>query len=270
MKKNETLSAFVAERIATQPYQLDGFTWGRMPRQEDMADMIGMSPATIRRIIAEPPFVRRTKKIDGRKTLLLREGEPGPMTVNYIANTMSKHWRGVIAANKAAWHEERHVVLTKLGMSSETWATQKKAIIDKLKTMPPGPETSAFKRLKRLDGLLSRRDWTTRREYGCMNGLAEVWPDGHQVDLFKMVVKRWSAFMVGVKWAEFMSADDADPEKQVFKLHLEFPSLSVMRLHPEIALEMATTDAQETGKVPRWLKALNPGIWPKKNPSKAA
>jgi hypothetical protein len=51
-----------------------------------------------------------------------------------------------------------------------------------------------------------------------MNGLAEVWPDGH----------------------------------------------------PEIALEMATMDAQETGKVPLWLKALTPGIWPKAKSPKAA
>ncbi len=270
MNKIERLSAFVAERIATHPYHLDGFIWGQMPRQEDMASMIGMSAATIRRIIAEPPFVRRAKKIDGKKTLLLREGEPGPITVNHIANIMSNYWRGVIAAHKVVWQEERQSVLAVLDMSPETWAAKKEAIIATLKTMPPGLYKDRVKRLKRLDKLLSRPNSTTKREYGCMIGLAGVWPDGHQVDLFKMVAKRWPVFMVGVKWAEFMKADDADPEEQAFKLHLEFPSLSVIRLHPEIALEMATMDAQETGKVPLWLKAFNPAIWPKAKSPKVA
>lgn len=270
MNKTEVLCAFVAERIATHPYQLDGYLWGRMPCQDDMAEMIGMSPATIRRLIAKPPFVRRARKIEGKKTLLLRKGEPGPVTVNHIANTMSKLWRAVIAATKAEWQQERHAVLARLGLSSATWAAKKSEIVAALTTMAPGPHRDV-KRLKRLDKLLSRSDWTTPREYGCMIGLAEVWPDGHQVSLFKMVVKRWPVFMVGVKFVEFTNAgDDADPDKQVFKLHLEFPSLSVMRLHPEVALEMATTDAQELGKAAPWIKALNPSLWLTAKPQKVA
>lgn len=123
-----------------------------------------------------------------------------------------------------------------------------------------------LKRVKRLEKLLKRPDTTKRREYGCMSGLAEVWPDGHQVDLFKMVLKRWPIFMAGVKWAAVMEADPETykPDKQAFNLHLEFPSMSVIRRYWKVALEMVEMDAQEKkGPTPAWIKALNPGLWPK-------
>lgn len=76
-KKVDAVRQIVADQIAENPYELDGFKWCAMPPKEIVAKL-GFSVATLRLIISKPPFVRQAKEINGKKTTLLREGEPGP------------------------------------------------------------------------------------------------------------------------------------------------------------------------------------------------
>lgn len=238
--KTDPLYSLIAESIATAPHELDGFLWCRMSHP-DRCSALGIADKTLRRWITEADdIVSQRKLVDGKQTTLLRIGEPGPVTHRHIANQMSKHFRGVIAAHMAAWTQQRQ------------------ALLKPLPELPTDQQAFAAKRVKRLEKLLSRRERTTEHEFGCMCGLAEVWPEGHQMELFTMVLKRWPIFMQGVKWAAAMEADTGE---QAFNRYLEFPHLPVIRRYWKVALEMAEMDAQENGKAPLWLKALNPVIW---------
>ncbi|MEP9371167.1 hypothetical protein [Mesorhizobium sp. KR1-2] len=239
--KLETLCGLIAAEIAANPFHLDGYAWCAMP-QPAIAAKLDFSVETLRRLISKPPIVRQTKKVDGKNVTLLRVGEPGPVTADDIAKEMSRLLNGRRKVHRTKWGEERQTILASMDM------------------LQPAPISMGLKRVMRLDKLLALPRHTTKREFGCMIGLAEIWPDGHQVEMFKMVLKRWPIFMAGVKWAAVM---EAETDEQVFNRHLEFPSVSVMRRYAHVAIEMATMDAQEKGKVPAWLKALTPGIWPK-------
>ena len=84
----------------------------------------------------------------------------------------------------------------------------------------------------------------TKPEFGCLVGLAEVWPDGEQVDIFKIVLNDWSAFMAGAKIEMQLLGDEGRP------LYYEFPSLTVLRRFPEVAVELHRMTQQAGGKGP--------------------
>lgn len=239
-KHGDSLQALIAKEIATEPIELEGQLWCCLP-QPVMASKLGISVETLRRLISKPPIVRLTKKVSGKNVTLLRVGVPGPTTADDLAKEMSRVWNGYRKAHRAKWEEERQALTT--SVETDPWTN----VINQ-------------KRVKRLDKLLALPRHTTQHEYGCMIGLTEVWPAGQQVELFKFVLKRWPAFMSGVKYT---SVVEAETDEQVFNRHLEFPSISVIRRYAHVAIEMTTMEAQETGKVPVWLKALTPGIWPK-------
>lgn len=75
--------------------------------------------------------------------------------------------------------------------------------------------------------------YPTRAEYGCMIGLAETWPDGRQVEIFKLIVspQGWAEFMAGVHIDVELLGDLG--KKRFYK----FPTLSVMRLFHSRAVE---------------------------------
>lgn len=79
----------------------------------------------------------------------------------------------------------------------------------------------------------------TRYEYGCMIGLAEEWPEGHQVEIFKLVISKegWPEFMAGV-WIEIAKLDGV---KHFYK----FPTLTVMRRFHTVALELYQMHSQQ-------------------------
>ena len=74
-----------------------------------------------------------------------------------------------------------------------------------------------------------------RDDFGRLVGLAESWPDDHEVELFKLVLDNWPTFMAGVKVA--IAAEGASGKG----LYLEYPSISVMRKFHEVAVEMHMT-----------------------------
>jgi hypothetical protein len=122
-----------------------------------------------------------------------------------------------------------------------------------LRVGEPGPQTHYD--LAQIMSAIFRKK-TGRRtnvdQFNCLLGLAGEWPDGLQVELFKIAMTRWPEFMAGV-----------NVEAQIIRRY-EFPSISVIRRFHHIAVQMMTGDYQESGKEPPpALKALNPGMWPK-------
>lgn len=71
-----------------------------------------------------------------------------------------------------------------------------------------------------------------KREFGCLIGLAEVWPEGKQIDIFRHALKDWVAVMASVK-----IANDELPEEDQRSLFYDFPCIPVMRKFPEAVLE---------------------------------
>lgn len=87
----------IENTIADEPQDFEGFTWAARPL-EDWAKMLGTSLATVKRLIALAPIVRKSVQIDGLRAVLLRVGEPGPMTPREIANAMGRRYRKKIWA----------------------------------------------------------------------------------------------------------------------------------------------------------------------------
>lgn len=75
----------------------------------------------------------------------------------------------------------------------------------------------------------------TKKEYGCLIGLAETWPEGEQVAIFKTVMADWQSFMSGVHCA-IMEMQDAGED--AVKRYYSFPSISVMRRFHDVGLEL--------------------------------
>lgn len=87
------LSQLIAHRIEYAPFERDGHMWAAAAQQW-WCDHLGVSPATLRRIIAKPPFVRDQTHVDHKRCTLLRIGEEGPKTERHYRNILSKMWRG--------------------------------------------------------------------------------------------------------------------------------------------------------------------------------
>jgi len=93
-----------------------------------------------------------------------------------------------------------------------------------------------------------------RHDYGCLCGLAEVWPDGVQVEIFKSVLRNFVEFRGGVKLAE--------PDSPYFERYYEFVPIRLVRKFHGIALEVYENELQATDKVPHAaIIALNPKKW---------
>jgi hypothetical protein len=90
----EGLASLVEQLIAVEPFKAGGFDWAAQP-QSYYCDKLNISPATLRRRIAKPPFVRAWKMVGaqtvsvgedtiimgGKKLCLLRIGVAPPKDV---------------------------------------------------------------------------------------------------------------------------------------------------------------------------------------------
>jgi hypothetical protein len=95
---------------------------------------------------------------------------------------------------------------------------------------------------------VSRHDW------GCLIGLASVWPNGVQVDIFRSVLADFKAFMSVVK--------GIDPDCPHAIRYYKWLPIPLLRKYPDIALELYIATIQETGQVPHpAIVALNPKLW---------
>jgi hypothetical protein len=92
----------------------------------------------------------------------------------------------------------------------------------------------------------------SHHNWGCLIGLADLWPDGIEVDLFKLVLDNLKTFMVWVK--------ATDPDCEHSSRYYEWLSISLLRKYHGVALEMYVAEIQASGKPPHpSLEAL----WPK-------
>jgi hypothetical protein len=102
----EALGSLVAELIAKEPFKANGFDWAAQP-QSFYCETLNTSPATLRRRIAKPPFVRawkmvgseivtvgeETTVVGGKKLCLLRIGQAPPRDIpDEAKRVMIKIW----------------------------------------------------------------------------------------------------------------------------------------------------------------------------------
>jgi hypothetical protein len=79
----EALVSLVEQLIATEPFKADGFDWAAQP-QSYYCEKLNVSPATLRRRIAKPPFVRAWKMVGAQ---IVSVGEDTTVTETGI-----RHW----------------------------------------------------------------------------------------------------------------------------------------------------------------------------------
>ena len=92
------------------------------------------------------------------------------------------------------------------------------------------------------------------RAYGCLIGLAEEWPQGVQIAIFKTVLSNWSEFMAGVKFME-----PGTPHAINF---YQFPVIALIRKHHAVGLEMHANKLQGLDQeFPPAMKALGLKVW---------
>ena len=82
------------------------------------------------------------------------------------------------------------------------------------------------------------------KQHGCLIGLAKVWPEGFQIEIFKTALKDWPAYMVGVKFVQDKMMNNG--QNVVFRFY-KYPSIQVMRRFPEVGVELLGMKLQEAG-----------------------
>lgn len=135
------LVSLVIQLIAKEPFKADGFDWAAQP-QSYYCQALDTSPATLRRRIAKPPFVRAWKMVGaeittdgdatnvagGKKWCLLRIGEAPPKDVaDEAKRVMIKIWnkaQGKLVTKREAqclWGMTKEIMalLDKLGLPAE-------------------------------------------------------------------------------------------------------------------------------------------------------
>ncbi|RFC65628.1 hypothetical protein [Mesorhizobium sp. GR13] len=112
-----------------------------------------------------------------------------------------------------------------------------KVMVALLRIGDPGPKTP-----RHLANIMAKI-WNSKfgfrpsdENFGKLVGLAEVWPDGRQLEIFKLVISKegWPEFMSGVK-AEIMVMEDAG-KKVKFRFYKR-PVIGVMRRFAAVAVE---------------------------------
>mgnify|MGYP003381916718 CR=1 FL=1 len=114
--QHDQFCALIAKLCETNPFHFEGRDWLAGGRQE-LAYMLGVSEATLGRYIKVAPIVRKR----AASMVLLRVGEPDPLTHREIGNLMAKAYRkhsgrevsprgaGCLYALAAEWPEGEQV-----------------------------------------------------------------------------------------------------------------------------------------------------------------
>lgn len=246
------LKKLIASSIAKDPHELDGFVWCKMSH-EARWKALGISRSTFLRMIGnppgKPPFVSKTRVVDGIRTTLLRVGEPGPKTDHDYACMMVAVWRKWLTKNLPQHRAELEARKLKLGE-----VLQKTSDLD--------AREAALAKLARVDNALRRMRQAreTPNEFGLFIGLAKAWPDGVQIDIFKRVLDDLQRFMMGVRLKQHQ--DEAKGKPTLKPRFLRFPHIKTVLEYYEVALEMMQDYYQETCiEPPEAFKALNPPLW---------
>ena len=90
--------------------------------------------------------------------------------------------------------------------------------------------------------------------WGCLNGLAQDWPEDDQIAIFEMVMNNWSGFMGIVKFVE--------PETPHKGKYYEFPTITLIRKYWPLAVDMYATELQaKHQEFSPAMKALGSDVW---------
>ncbi|MBN8630724.1 MAG: hypothetical protein J0L76_07705 [Rhodobacterales bacterium] len=87
--RHQKLCQLIAADIAEQPQEFEGYTWA-VRSQPDWSSLLGVDERTVRNLIKMPPICTTTTQVEGKKTVLLRLGEPGAKSDRHVANIMAK------------------------------------------------------------------------------------------------------------------------------------------------------------------------------------
>lgn len=103
----------------------------------------------------------------------------------------------------------------------------------------------------------------TQKQHGCLVGLAENWPHGHQIEIFKCVLNDWQMFAGANKHAMHLAAADmgheltSDKNDGVYVRHFKFPNVTYLRRFQIIGPAVYAMELQKAGKpVPPAVNAI--------------
>ncbi|MFC3182532.1 hypothetical protein [Cypionkella sinensis] len=82
-----------------------------------------------------------------------------------------------------------------------------------------------------------------RKSYGCLIGLAEIWPEGHQVAIFKDMLHNWGSFMVAAKFRINIDQNVLGIEG-LKQRYYRFPIIGLLRRYPYVAQDAFLTHLQ--------------------------
>ena len=96
----------------------------------------------------------------------------------------------------------------------------------------------------------------SRHAWGCLIGLAEVWPDGVEVEIFRMLLGDLNGFMAAIK--------AVDPDCPLSIRFYQWLNIPLVRKYPDVAVQLYITAVQAKGEKPHpAIATLCPKLWPK-------
>lgn len=107
--------------------------------------------------------------------------------------------------------------------------------------LAPGPKHIAHKMQKLFVAKTGRTPG--KMEYGCMIGLAELWPAGYQVAIFTHLLAEWGWYAAAIK-ARIEFERDALGVTGLVARYYRFPSIRVLRRWPHVVADAYLTDWQ--------------------------
>lgn len=200
--------ALVEAEIAASPYERGGFSWAALPMDE-WAKRTGWSEKTVRNYLDRPHFYCEKAFINDVRTKIVRvlgPGEEPKKTPQRVANEMRKVWER---------RKIDHAAIAAAAKAGKPWKTGDLVEDGKVKV--------------------------SKREHGCLVGLAEVWPVGHQMAILKCVLEDWTGFIVQAKMAAEAAQDAETGDAHLPVKGTKFPkhpTLSVIRKFPYAAVEL--------------------------------
>jgi hypothetical protein len=234
----EKLISILKELVAAEPYYFDGSTWAIVNRKS-VCNQLSISHDLFAKIIKHDMFVYDVVKINGVISTLLRLGPKGPLTARTAAKGMAKVWRSEIKTFNQAKHKRELEAVAEYEMKASEFAkNEDSASAMSHKLLAEKHSAKAAKAEE--DGKKYRKE--TPAEFGCFNGLAEIWGPDVAVKLWVYVIRNWSRFMVQLKFDNLFN-DDVD--EKLGGRYYEFPSAAVVRKVWWIAFDLALHDFQE-------------------------
>jgi hypothetical protein len=99
---------------------------------------------------------------------------------------------------------------------------------------------------------------TVKEQFGLFMGIAQTWPQGEQVNMFRAALNDWPGFMSAVKHVNMIAElkHGKAPSKHAGRFY-SFPHLGAMKEHPDAAVEFYGLKLQKEEKpLPPSLAAL--------------